>query len=406
MKKFFIIFLSALSLSALASEQYCALLLSDLHMDPFLSSKMPYEPTGRGTDLDQDSYDIFRKKIMETEGFKDADSIFLLGDIVGHALDDTQRIQVMHDIFADIAAMNKTIYVAFGNNDSFQGNYQEYDGINGSPYKIAKSIWPDANSGFSSAKNLKVCDQADQNTYPCINDEQLRDGHYSMTIAKNLRLIVLNSVLFNGDYDFIYQDTADEALGWLSSQLTKSAMNHEQVLIALHVPPVMDLYNKNYHFRDKLTHEPRFQREFISRLRHAVLEQDLSLIAVISSHTHYDETHVIKIGQDVIPVILAPALSTDHGNAVSFKTVCFQRESSSWALDDVTSFKFDSGLDQFKAYQTMKSNLCHNVPIPQCFSELPLKWESFVDYVQRFYYANNKNHAPKTGVTLSDIVNF
>lgn len=43
--------------------------------------------------------------------------------LLGSILFIAQRIQVERDIFADIGQFDKPAYIAFGNNDSLQGNY-------------------------------------------------------------------------------------------------------------------------------------------------------------------------------------------------------------------------------------------------------------------------------------------
>lgn len=318
----------------LYSCDYQVILLSDIHLLPDSTQKMPYTPSKRGSDLDTYTFHTLMDKIIHMPVYQETEGIFLLGDITGHNVSFSKRIAIETKIFSFFGALSKPAYIINGNNDSLLGNYQAYSRMGTSAYGLAKEVWGHSNSGFVSLKNIQYCLNDDSDSYPCLLAENSDEGNYSVQIRPKLTLITINSVPFNGDYFFNYQRAALPTLQWLREQLHNSARDRNSVILAMHVPPGVNLYSKKYHFREKISLVPIFQRHFIKVIEQAVKKEQLNILAILGGHTHHDELHFIKIDKTIIPVIINPALSTSHGNSPAFQTICLDKKmiSGLWSV--------------------------------------------------------------------------
>ncbi len=347
----------------LYSCDYQAILLSDIHLLPDSAQKMPYTPSERGSDLDTSTFYSLMNKIIHMPEYREMEGIFLLGDITGHNVSFSKRIAIETKIFSFFGALSKPTYIINGNNDSLLGNYQAYSRMETSAYALAKEVWGHSNSGFISLKNIQYCLNDDRDSYPCLLAENSEEGHYSVRIKPKLTLITLNSVLFNGDYVLNYQRTAIPALQWLSEQLRNSARDRNSVILAMHVPPGVNLYSKKYHFREKISLAPVFQRQFIKVLEQAVKKEHLNILAILGGHTHHDELHFIKSDKQIIPVIINPALSTSHGNAPAFQTICLSKKDEVWSIEGLRAYSIRDEQENFELYKDLVADVCNNFAI-------------------------------------------
>lgn len=384
-----------------SDNSYCFTSITDLHLNPNLKSAMPILPTGMGTDLDKQTYQNMRQAIISLNKKLKPDSVLLLGDMVGHGLKPNERVDVIKQVVDDMATLAEPTYFVFGNNDSPQGNYQPFDGENGSTYKIIKSNLPEATSGFSTKANLQNCHQG--RDYPCLINEDPNVGLFTIELKQGLWLVSLNSVLMNGDYIWGYQGDAQYALKWLNEQLTLSAQANAQVVIAMHVPPAINLYSHQYHLRDKFSLEPIFQNQFITALR-GMINLRPNVLAILSGHTHHDEVHLIKGIRTTIPIIIAPALSTSHGNAPGLSNVCFKKKTNHWQLQKIASYKYMDSKQGFSQYYSLQKDLCEGQDLQSCFASLVARPLQLMKFVKKYYYAENPNQLSKEDINQSELI--
>jgi sphingomyelin phosphodiesterase acid-like 3 len=194
-------FLYLISANAIALNNF--LVISDLHIKYISSRKMDFAPKTQAiyNDLDFKTFKKLIKEInknienknIENKNILKPEFIIILGDVQGHVriFDDIEKNEAR--IFKALSRqfLHTPIFYIFGNNDSLQKNYGSFMFNNVSPYKIAmnSSGWK---NGFLSTGN-----KCNRNKQPCIINQNLTGGYYSAYIAKKLRMVALNSVVFS-----------------------------------------------------------------------------------------------------------------------------------------------------------------------------------------------------------------
>jgi hypothetical protein len=399
---FFLLLIFCTTLTAYA-EDFCFLALSDLHLDPTLTSRMPLAPASKGSDMDSNTFKQFSKAIVHTGAYKQSEILLVLGDLVGHGLSNKMRQSVFKQVVSGFAELNKPSYFIFGNNDSPQGNYQAYEGKNGSPYKFVKSLFPKVVSGFSTSNILNWCSLS--SNLPCLIDEDSIKGVFTIKLKEGLWMIAINSVVFDGDYLHIFQGDAKFVLHWLDDQLQKSAAANTQTILAMHVPPIINLHSKHYHFRDKHTLEPTFYNAFIDILKNRTVEDGARIILILGGHTHTDELHLISVNQQVIPVSIIPGLSTSHGNAAGFKEICLKQVMGHWEIQDVIAYRYFGSEFGFRSYQSIMTDLClTDQSVSKCIKQVISHPNRLVDYIEKNYFAANPNRKTISHIKPRDLV--
>ena len=206
--------------------------------------------------------------------------VITLGDFVGHDVSLKQRKSIQQYLNEKFSGLGAPIYFGFGNNDSLFGNYQAYEKDNISSYTLLKNSFPNLVTGFVYDESLSKCASISE-TDTCLYHENKNLGHYSVQLQQKLRLINMNTIVFNGESFFNDQTKAVGALNWLQEELHDAVSKKDSVVIAKHVPPGIDLYSGHFHFREKWLKLNTFQKPFMAII-HNALDNDLNLIAHVT----------------------------------------------------------------------------------------------------------------------------
>lgn len=378
------------------------LLLGDIHLKPELKVRMPFAPSKKGSDIDSQSYQRLLVKIGDFNDQNLLDGVITVGDHVGHNTNKADRKNISLQIYQDLANLKRPIFYGFGNNDAPSGNYQAYFSKHQSPYFWLNDLFPALRSGFVYTSEIKDCKKENlQST--CLKNQNKKLGNYSVYLKPKLKLIQMNSVPLNGDYPFNNQSHANRILDWLDKELNQSDKAKDSVLLAMHIPPGINLYSGKYHFRDKIFHNPIYQQKF-SQLLKKHLAKDLNIIAILAGHTHYDETHIFHYQTHNIPTFVIPALSTSHGNASAFKKICLTKEDHQWQIKKISSYSITSENEGPEKYLTFPDDICFKQATKQCLKVLYDFPQKLLALNQNFYYANNLNQQMILNATANQLI--
>lgn len=220
----------------------------------------------------------------------------------------------IHQTFPEI-----NIYSVVGNNDSYTGNYQSDP--NGQFFAEVSTIF---------AGNIKNTKQKDEllNTFA-------RGGYYSITLSSQLRLIILNTVLFSSkDKKPEVKKAAAEQLQWLNNELKVAAKNKQKILLTFHIPFGIDVYST---LRENLRDIIEFWDPSFTKVFKQELNDNASMIeAILPGHIHMDAYQLFAAGNKNIPIIFTPAISPIYGNNPGFKV--FYYDSSTSKLTNYDTF--------------------------------------------------------------------
>ncbi|MCD6040102.1 MAG: cpdA 2 [Gammaproteobacteria bacterium] len=205
------------------------------------------------------------------------------------------------------------IYPALGNNDSYGQNY-EVD-----PHGF---FLHDLRTIFSALIKNKTAKKEFQNEFA-------NGGYYAVTLPqKNQRLIVLNSVLFSALYHTsAMQQAAEEQLAWLQLQLSTAQQRQQKVLLALHIPPGVDIYLSLKLFSSLIQAGPplfwqdSYNKQFLSLLQ----QYANTVVAILAGHIHSDAFQLIanKAQNSFIPVSFTSSISPMNGNNPGLKVFTY-----------------------------------------------------------------------------------
>lgn len=217
------------------------------------------------------------------------------------------------------------VYMLVGNNDSYQNDYVTPP--NSLFLKEAASEW-------SALIKNKMQREEMQQTFPYA-------GYYAINLSPDakLRLIVLNTVLFSVKAKGKNVDqAADNELKWLQQQLASVKAHQQKAIIAMHIPPGVDVYAT---LRLRLftlvslwkpAYAARFQTE---------LQQFAPVISgIFSGHLHSDWFQVLTFNQSTneIPITGTPSISPIFGNNPGFKIYSYSP--TSLQLDDFVTYYY------------------------------------------------------------------
>jgi len=203
------------------------------------------------------------------------------------------------------------VFSAVGNNDSYEDDYVSEP--NGSFYQDTGNTWSD----LIHTRNTRA---AMQQQFPT-------GGYYAVNIPSDqrLRLIVMNTVLFSDHItDNNILDAANEELTWLHEQLQQAAYSGQKVIIAMHIPPGVDIYSslkKNPFSVVELWHP-----EFTQRFNDEMNQYSTYVVGIFSGHFHMDLFQVYHY-QHNIPLNGTPSISPVFGNNPGFKLFSYDENS-------------------------------------------------------------------------------
>ncbi len=346
-KIFLILFLSTSAIAADAPRFFMT--LADIHFDPFahcgrsvcpLINRLKGAPPQQwGVILQesdkkmvrygQDSDYLLLHSVLTAAHEKAAAQgmqfVLVLGDSLGHDFrknykrytGDHSRAGYQTFVRKTLEFLNSelarafpatAVYMVIGNNDSYRDNYVSEP--NGAFYHEIGTLWSSLIKDPSARRIMR--------------DEFATAGYYALTLPgqSNLRLIVLNTVLFSykARRDHIAQ-TAEQELNWLHQQLQIAKTNKQKVMIALHIPPGVDIYATR---RIKLftliaLWKPLYTQRFQQELTQFVPD----ITGVLAGHLHSDWFQILTLDNQEVPVTGTPSISPIFGNSPGFKIYAY-----------------------------------------------------------------------------------
>ena len=302
------------------------LMVSDVHVDT-RAKKSNY-----GGDTGMDLWHAFLQKMDEILSGPDAPAfIVYTGDLPAHYkcngtcyLTPAERAEHNADIDTALAGLDrlaskhhKPLFYAPGNNDALVGDYYSFADekqqtslslLHASPY-----FFPNKENAQNQAGPRMI-----------VNPEPGM-GYYAAYPEKNLRLIVLNTVIFHQAFTTVDhtdpQADGEKEIKWLAQQLAEAAAAHEQVYLAMHIPPGIEIvHNSPMWAHSSKDGKDNWQADFLN----LVSRYRTTIAAVLYGHTHMDEVRRLydSTGRIVTAVAIScPAVSPQHYNNPGFKVV-------------------------------------------------------------------------------------
>lgn len=344
---FVILIYSAGEFSALAEENTSPeniyfLGLADIHFDPFVNcdssggrcpliaklknasvSEWPRllaEAHINASHIGQDTnYTLLRRaliKASKTAQEENAQFVVVLGDMLGHEYRNDYRAysgdrsyagyvtfanKTMAFLTNELATAfpDKSVYMVVGNNDSYSGDYVS---------RPHEQFFQDTANMWSRLIKNPANKVSMQKTASIA-------GYYGVQLNPQLRLLVLNTVMFS--HKALGRGSEQAAVGelaWFHQQLASAKANNERVLIAMHIPTNIEVYamSRIYLFKILGLWKSSFTKAFQADLK----EFAPQIVGVLSGHIHFGWFH---INQDHIPLSGVPAISPIFGQAPKFK---------------------------------------------------------------------------------------
>lgn len=216
------------------------------------------------------------------------------------------------------------VYVALGNNDTGCGDYRL-----------------DPDSAFLRATAQIVAAGVPPAERRSVEEQFRADGSYSVPLAplRHTRLIVLNDLFFAPQYASCKGQPnpalAQAALDWLSRQLDEAQKAGEHVWVMAHIPTGVNAFETVRRFRNLCSGEApeSFLIPDDSARLDAILQQHAPLVRLLLfGHTHMDEMRVLSSGRSAgdqstslghltagpIAIKLVPSISPVDGNHPAF----------------------------------------------------------------------------------------
>jgi sphingomyelin phosphodiesterase acid-like 3 len=324
-----------------SSARGAALLLSDLHFDPFtdpgLAPALAAAPVqdwdailSRGQDRafpgysDDCNWLLWRSTLAQLSSPGLAyDYGLLMGDYLAHHFDKKFRHALGKDPQAYAAFVAKTLayldwslrkalpkvplYWALGNNDSDCGDYGLQPG--GAFLKTQSQAWATVAADPAAAADFA------------------KGGYCDLALPGTAgRVIVLNTVIWAREYNNpcgqAGADPGKDELSWLDRRLDEDQAAGAPVTLIMHIPPGTNAFGAALGLPVQTFYRPEIQGPFLDLARrHAGL-----IRLAYAGHTHFDDFKVYRPqGVPVLAVHLAPSVGPNHGNNPSFQVLCYDR---------------------------------------------------------------------------------
>lgn len=203
------------------------------------------------------------------------------------------------------------VYMAVGNNDSYQGNY--ITNADGLFYQDTANIWSNLIKSSSNREQMRK--------------QFSHSGYYSVMLSKkaNLRLIVLNTTLFS--YKAKGKNLESEAikqLNWLHAQLQAAKDRKEKVFIAMHIPEGIDFY---------LTLRTRvirlmtlWKQPYIQRFETDIALFSAEIAGIFVGHLHSNWMQILSFNNNEIPEAGVASISPIFGNYPGFRVYSYSQQ--------------------------------------------------------------------------------
>ena len=214
--------------------------------------------------------------------------------------------------------------MVMGNNDTDSRNYQSVPG--GKFFQQTAALWSELIVNAEARAAMRLTFSA--------------GGYYAINVPHHpeLRLIVLNSVLFSKkSLGSAAARAADAQLDWLHQQLQQAKNQHQKILIALHIPPGLDVYaTRHLHL---FTLMEFWRTTYLTRFKSELAAFYPQIISIFSGHLHYDWTQTLDVGNHLdVPVIMVPSVSPVYGSDPAFKI--YHYSAANGRVDDTYTYSY------------------------------------------------------------------
>ncbi len=322
----------------------CFLVISDIHLQNNKQQKeIPDNEANTGSNLWQEA----QKEIKKIDSINKPKFIIVLGDLGWHASSakPDEVASAMHNagiVLKDLRNLSQKAGIPLlfipGNNDSYSGDYKPFSKKLFNKDSIGKACWPLIDSDFPLSQNPLRGDTSKLNL-GCYSAYPLGEH--------KLRVIVLNSTIFSSHvgYGPSKNADADTAINWLRTQLKDAKKEH--VLIAMHIPPGIDVYNDTCLWCDKLKYDDNrsVQNVFLD----IIDSFKTNIVGILSGHTHMDGIRLLvndnKPDNSKISALLisVPGIAPGHGNNPGIKLIHYNPynkndSQNSYALQDFITY--------------------------------------------------------------------
>ena len=225
-------------------------------------------------------------------------------------LDYVQR--EIRDVFPSIP-----VYVAMGNNDSDCGDYQI-----------------DANSKFLAAEGAAVASLLPEAERKQAAETFAAAGYYSVSLPapiQHTRLLVLNNLFLSKNYATCSgkpdPSGAEQQLHWLRQQLDAARANKEKIWVMAHIPPGVNLYSTASKGANICAGKKPVVFLSSDELPELLTQYGDLISLALFGHTHNDELRLLISASQkpeeakphsAIPLKIVPSISPVHGNNPAF----------------------------------------------------------------------------------------
>lgn len=322
-----------------------ALLLSDIHFDPFadgaakeldktpvsgwravLESKKHGNIPGYGDDA---NYRLLCSAVKNAGAVSaNAACAIICGDLLCHGFEEKYRITFGRQegcaafavktiefvaLIIKEAVPGKSVFYIIGNNDSDNGDY---------------NILPEGEMLGSLAGYFDII-RGNARAHADFS----KGGYYELPFPglKKCSIIALNDIFWHKKYKrtkSVKYDPGDVELKWLKSELDDASGKGEKAVIVMHIPPGIDTYLAS---KDKICAgddgflSPEYNRKFFDIMK----EHSGVVSGILSGHSHFDDFRVFSAdGTPFLTVVIVPSVSPGHGNNPAFEAVLFKKDGS------------------------------------------------------------------------------
>lgn len=227
---------------------------------------------------------------------------------------------------------HKPLFYLPGNNDALAGDYYSFaDEQQQTPLSLVP-----ATPYFFPKHSIHNNDTK----APCmVSDPNPAMGYYSACPVKGLRLIALNTVIYNTLFTTVdgttQQRDGNLQMLWLAAQLADAEAKREKVYIAMHVPPGLDAYSG----KGMWVQLPGDKTSWLNTFLNLTDRYKATIAGILYGHTHMEEVRRLydSTGTHITTVAIScPGITPQHYNNPGFKTV--QYDAGSKALLDFTTY--------------------------------------------------------------------
>lgn len=218
----------------------------------------------------------------------------------------------------------QNVFVAIGNNDTYQDHY--VINFDDSFFKNMGEIWSNAIT--------------DDNIKSVVANEMATAGYYASTLPQqpNLRLIVLNSVLFSAQAQGNSVDVvANNQLAWLHQQLEFAKAFNQKALIVMHIPDGVDAFSTAS--STPFSIKTFWQQEYSERFEADLVNYSDNIVGVLAAHDHGDWMRVLHGGNNqLVAMSGVPSVSPVFGNNPAYKI--YSIATDELTLSDFVTYTF------------------------------------------------------------------